>query len=878
MPADDHTGDTPDDTPGDTPGDTPADTPDDSTDDRERWSTSVVLSDGDSAFVRPMTRDDAPRLLAFHERQPRDNQYRRFLSPKPTLNEKELEHFTNIDFHDRVALVVEERGEFIAWASYERWRARNDAEVAFMVDDGHQGRGIATILLEHLAAIARSNGIDRFTADALSDNRAMLRVFSRAGWPVERHFDSGLTEIEFPLTDTERFVDSVEGREHRADSRAVARLLLPRSIAVIGASDTPGSIGHELWRTTSAEFRGPIFAVNPAHATVGGLAAHPSVTDIDADVWLAVIAVPAAQLADTIDQCVAKRVRGALVITATEGTDIDMSALVAHARRNGLRIIGPTSMGVAAPGTPDGLNASLVPGHLRFGRVAISMQSGSLGASLLQLATELHMGISWFVSLGDKSDISGNDLLQFWEDDETTAVVAMYTESFGNPRKFARLARRVGRKRPIVAVRTGAAAIGSAADALYQQAGLIEVPTVRAMLDVARVLATQPVPTGPRVAILSNARSPGVLATAAIEAAGLTSARPPQPLDWRSTADDFATAIAAALADESIDALLVIHAPPLAAAPTPSAEIDRTANGSTKPVLAVMLGGADGPLLPRSSVPAFSFPEPAAAVLGRMWAYGRWRATEAEAAVADLDGIDHQVATDILSRGAAHIDTPAVLTLADAEELLDAYGVRMPRGRVLSSPSSDELLAAAAELGYPVVLKATHRRVGRSARAGIALDLADDHALLGAAEMICSALGADADLLVVQQMVMPGVDVHIHCTTDDRLGPVVNLDLGSLQAITASDSASRLAPLSAAAAEALVETSRVGRALDAAGLPRDGLVDTIVRIGQLMADHPALAEIDINPVIVSSEGCVPTDARVILQSHSPLPLPLRRLG
>ena len=854
----------------------PVDDP--SGDDRERWSTSIVLSDGDSAFVRPMTPDDAPRLLAFHERQPRDNQYRRFLSPKPTLNDKELEHFTNIDFHDRVALVVEERGEFIAWASYERWRARNDAEVAFMVDDAHQGRGIATILLEHLAAIARSNGIDRFTADALSDNRAMLRVFSRAGWPVERHFDSGLTEIEFPLTDTERFVDSVEGREHRADSRAVARLLLPRSIAVIGASDEPGSIGHELWRTASVGFRGPIFAVNPAHATVGGQAAYRTVTDVVDDVWLAVVAVPAAHLAETIEQCIAKRVRGALVITATDGAAIDMSSIVAHARRNGLRIIGPTSMGVASPGTAGGLNASLVPGRLPIGGVAISMQSGSLGASLLQLATELHMGISWFVSLGDKSDISGNDLLQFWEDDETTAVVAMYTESFGNPRKFARLARRVGRKRPIVAVRTGVAAVGSAADALYQQAGLIEVPTVRAMLDVARVLATQAVPAGPRVAILSNARSPGVLATAAVEAAGLTAAPPPRHLDWRSTSTDFGDAITAALGDGSIDAVLVIHAPPLAAAPTPAAEIDRTAAGSRKPVLAVMLGGADGPLLPHSPVPAFSFPEPAAAVLGRMWAYGRWRTTEADATVLELDGIDDQLASDVLARAAAPIGSAAVLGLGDAEALLGAYGVHVPRGCVLNAPSTDELLAAAHDLGYPVVLKATHRRVGRSARAGIALDLTDDHALLGAAEMICSALGADVGSLVVQQMAMPGVDVHIQCATDDRLGPVVNLDLGSLQATTASDSASRLAPLSGAAAEALVETSRVGRALDAAGLDRAALVETIVRIAQLMVDHPALGEIDINPAIVSAEGCVVTDARIVVQAHSPLPFPLRRLG
>ncbi|MCU1364747.1 MAG: putative acetyltransferase, partial [Ilumatobacteraceae bacterium] len=463
-------------------------------DERDRWSTSIVLSDGDTAFVRAMTPEDAPLLLAFHERQPRDNLYRRFLSPKPTLNERELAHFTVVDFHDRVALVVEDRGEFIAWASYERWKARDDAEVAFMVDADHQGRGIATLLLEHLAAIARSNGIGRFTAEALSDNRAMLRVFSRAGWPVERHYDSGLTELEFSLTETEQFVDSVESREHRADSRAVARLLLPRSIAIIGASDEEGSVGHELWHNTTAAFDGPVYPVNSRHTTVGGQPATASVVDIVDDVWLAVIAVPAEALATTIDQCIAKRVRGALVITATDGLDIDMASIVAHARRNGMRVIGPASMGIAAPRPTGALNAALVRGRLPYGKVAISMQSGSLGASLLQLAADLHMGVSWFVSLGDKCDVSGNDLLQFWEDDETTAVIAMYTETFGNPRKFARLARRVGRTRPIVAVRTGTAAIGDAANALYQQAGLIEVPTVRTMLDVARVLASQPAP------------------------------------------------------------------------------------------------------------------------------------------------------------------------------------------------------------------------------------------------------------------------------------------------------------------------------------------------------------------------------------------------
>ncbi|MCU1396585.1 MAG: putative acetyltransferase [Ilumatobacteraceae bacterium] len=855
-------------------------------DGRAQWSTSIVLSDGDTAFVRGITVADAPRLLAFHERQPRDNLYRRFLSPKPTLNERELDHFTNIDFHDRVALVVEDRGEFIAWASYERWKARDDAEVAFMVDADHQGRGIATLLLEHLAAIARTNGIHRFTAEALSDNRAMLRVFSRAGWPVERHYESGLTEIEFSLDETERFVDSVEGREHRADSRAVARLLLPRSIAIIGASDQPGSVGHELWHNTTAVFDGPVYPVNARHDAIGGHPAFASVLDIDDDVWLAVIAVPGAALAATVDQCIAKKVRGALVITATDGLDIDIAALVAHARRNGMRLIGPASMGIAAPRPTGGMNAALVPGRLPYGSVAISMQSGSLGAALLQLAAELHLGVSWFISLGDKSDISGNDLLQFWEDDESTSVIAMYTESFGNPRKFARLARRVGRTRPIVAVRTGTAAIGDAANALYQQAGLIEVPTVRAMLDAARVFATQPVPRGPNVAVLSNSRSPGVLAAAALATAGLTPVDPPVHLDWRSTADDFAAAITAAVQSDAVDALLVIHAPPLPSAHGPSHEIDTASLRADKPVLAVMLGGSDGPLLPGSAVPAFSFPEPAAAVLGRMYAYSRWRATEADAAIDVSVGVDPVAASEVIRRailaeadGEGDADRrTGRLSLADAGELLRTYGIATPPAVAVHTADSAAVVAAADEVGYPVVVKADRRRVGRSARAGIALDLGDAHAVTEAVAIIRGALGDDADALVVQAMAAPGVDVHIRCATDDLLGAVVTLDLGSLQTAGTGDSASRLVPLSRVAADALIETSRVGGALAAAHLDPAPLVDTILRLAQLMDDHPELAEIDIDPAIVSNEGCVPTDARIRVQAIARSAFPIRRLG
>lgn len=844
---------------------------------RGDWATSVVLADGETGYVRGITPADAPDLLAFHERQPRENLYRRFFSPKPSLTEGELRHFTDIDFVDRVALVLELHGQFVAWASYERWPGRDDADVAFLVDDAQQGKGIATLLLEHLAAIARSNGISRFTADVLADNRPMLGVFAKAGWPVRRHFDSGVMELEFPLVDTEHFVDSVEQREHRADSRSVARLLLPRSIAVIGASDVERSIGHELWRNIVGSVGLPVFPVNPRHATVGGHRSFASVLDIDDDVWLAVIASPAETLPDVIEQCIVKRVRGAVVITATDGTDVDVPALVAHARRNGMRIIGPASMGLASSRS-EGVNAvqaALVPVDLPVGRIAISMQSGSLGASLLQLAAQLAMGLSWFVSLGDKGDVSGNDLLQFWEDDERTTVIAMYTETFGNPRKFARIARRVARRKPIVAVRTGAAAIGSASDALYQQAGLIEVPTVQALLDTARVLECQPVPMGPRVAVLTNARSPGVLAAAAVQAAGLTVVDAPMRLDWRSTNGDFGLAVRAAVESSDVDAVLVIHAPPIASADHPADQIDAAAAGAIKPVVAVMLGRRDGPVSERSRVPSFAFPEPAAAALGRMYSYRRWLDTEADASMDELVDVMPEEAAAVLDTIADRGDT--IAGPLDVARILAAYVITVPPTTFTADDDADAIVTVARSVGYPVGIKARHRRPGRSAEAGVALDLGDDDAVRDALSVMRASLGTDAAGVLVQQMVPPGVDVRIRCTTDVRLGPVVTVGLGGSTADAIGDETSRLAPVSHASAENLVRLSRAGAALDQAGIPITALVDTIARVGRLVYDHPQIAELDINPAIVSAHGCHPVDVLLTLSSTTTPDSPLRRL-
>ena len=848
----------------------------DDPDAESKWASSVVLGSGDTAFIRPLTPADRPALAAFHRRQSSESIYRRYFSPKPELSEKELDHFTSVDMVDRAALAVEAHDEFIGWASYERWPGRDEAEAAFMVDDAHHGEGIATLLLEHLAAIARSNRIERFTAEVLGDNRAMLAVFAKAGWPLQRRFDSGVVDLDWELVTTEQFLDSVERREQRADSRAVARILIPRAVAVIGASERSGSVGDAVWRNVVDSVAAPVYAVNPGHDTVHGHPCHRSIDQLPDEVSLAIIAVPAIALDQTIDACIAKRMRGAVVITSVDGTDIDMGALVARARRNGLRIIGPSSMGIASPRPDTRLQAALVEVTLPPGGVAISMQSGSLGGSLLRKARDVDLGISWFVSLGDKSDISANDLLQFWEYDDNTTVVAIYTESFGNPRKFARIARRVSRTRPIVAVRTGAAAAGDMGSALYHQAGLIEVPTVPALLETVRVLATQPVLQGPRVAVLTNSRSPGTLAEAALTVAGLEPVAGPVTLDWSAESAAYPDAMRAALADDDIDGLLVIHAPAVADDVDAAARhIGDGARGNSKPVVAVLLGGADGPLAPGSSVPAFTFPEQAAAVLGRSHAYARWLREEAVIGADTVRPVDPQAAHEII--GAA-IEAPhgatVGLDLTTARKLLGTYGLVMAEA-VEATP--DTAIAAAERIGFPVAVKAVRRRPGRSARAGVALDLTDGDDISDSIGVMSESLGDDAGELVVQAMTSPGVDVRIRCEHDDRLGAIVTVGLGGAQADAIDDRSNRLAPVSPASATSMVRETRLASALDAAGLDSWQLVDAIVLAAQLASDHPQIAELDLNPVIVSQDGAVITDAIIRLTEHVDEDGPLRRL-
>jgi acyl-CoA synthetase (NDP forming) len=416
------------------------------------------------------------------------------------------------------------------------------------------------------------------------------------------------------------------------------------------------------------------------------------------------------------------------------------------------------------------------------------------------------------------------------------------------------------------------------ASALYQQAGLIEVPTVPALLETVRVLATQPVLRGPRVAVLTNSRSPGTLAGAALTAAGLDPVPGPVTLDWSARSTEYPAAMRAALDDPDIDGLLVIHAPAVADDVDAAArDIDAGARDNTKPVVAVLLGGADGPVAPGSRVPAFTFPEQAAAVLGRSYAYARWLRDEACEPDEKFRPVDpaaaHVIIADAVTAAAGN-DDGIQLDLATRRRLLATYGIDMAPATE-STPAS--AVADATEIGYPVAIKALRRRPGRSARAGVALDLASDDDVIEAVAVMRDSLGDDADDLIVQAMTSPGVDVRIRCEHDDRLGAIVTVGLGGAQADTIDDRTSRLAPVSPASATTMLGETRLAAALDVADFDSWSLVDAVVLAAQLASDHPEIAELDLNPVIVSADGAVVTDAAIRLVRHIAEDGPLRRL-
>ena len=618
------------------------------------WEADVLLRDGRAAHIRPVRPEDEQLMVDFYARVSDESKYLRFFAPMPTLSEKDLHRFTNVDHVDRVALIMLLGGEMIAVGRFEVTDP-GEAEVAFLVEDAHQGRGIGQLLLEHLAQAGRERGVERFVAEVLPDNKAMIATFRDAGYRLVSDYDQGVMTLEFSIDPTETAIGVMEQRDHRAAARSVERFVNARSVAVIGASRRQDSIGQALVRNlVLGEYTGKVYVVNPSATPVSGLPSYASVGDIPGEVDVAVVAVPADSVQDVVLDCAAKGVHGLIVISAgfaetgDEGR-VRQRKLVGLARSYGLRLMGPNCLGLINTDPAVLLNASLSPLMPPRGRAGFFCQSGALGTAILKKVYNRGLGLSTFVSAGNRADLSGNDLLQYWEEDDSTEVVLLYLESIGNPRKFSRVARRVSRRKPVVAVRSGRTTQGvpmghavrkigappPAVDAMFRQAGIIQVGTLDEMFDVAQLVAHQPLPRGRRVAVVGNSDALALLAVDAAATEGLVVNRQVS-LGADAGAEDFEDALDAAIDDPEVDAVVAVYIPPLNTSGVDVANVlAAVGEQSDKPLVTTFLGAEGVPELlrvpdvaghtaGRGSVPSYPAVEAAVRALARVVEYAVW--------------------------------------------------------------------------------------------------------------------------------------------------------------------------------------------------------------------------------------------------------------
>lgn len=792
-----------------------------------------------------------------------------------------------------------------AWSpspSTRRLRDPSTVEVAFAVADDLQGHGIGARLLERLAALAASVGVERFVAEVLPQNRAMLRVFADAGFDVTRELGGGEVEVRFPIVPTTAFRARVDERDHVAVAASLRPFFRPAAVAVIGASRRRGSIGGELFRNIlAADFAGAAYPVNRGAEPVSGVRAFTSVAEIGVPVDLAVICLPAAQVEAAARAVLATGVRALCVISSGFAEVGDDGAalqerLLALVRAHSTRLVGPNCLGIAVPGL--GLNATFAPRALPPGHIAFSSQSGALGLALLEKAAERNLGFSAFVSIGNKADVSSNDLLEWWDDDEETNLVLLYLESFGNPRKFGRLAARVARKKPILALKAGTTGAGAraasshtaalagsetAVDALFRQAGVLRARTLEELVDAAALLSSQPLPQGRRTAVVSNAGGLGILCADACEAAGLeleglgaetrerlravlpgdASVANPVDLLGSATAATYEAVLPLVLADRAIDSVIVLFVPPVVAtADDVAAAIARAAAGATKPVLAVIVSGDGIPAPLReadSRVAAFSYPESAPRALALAAERADWLRREA-GTVPTVDGIDRPGARRLIES----IADERWLDPAETRMLLTAYGIPLVPERTVTSVEA--AVAAARELGFPAVVKAAAPGAHKTESGGVALRLTTAEEVRIAARRI----GAP---LLVQPMITEGVELLAGVVQDPVFGPLVAFGPGGVLAELIGDARFAVAPLTDVDADELVRGGKAGRLVAGfrGGPPADAaaLTDLVHRLARLAEENPEVAELDLNPVLGLAAGCVAVDARVRLQSAQP---------
>jgi acetyl coenzyme A synthetase (ADP forming)-like protein len=884
----------------------------------------VVLMDGSTVRLRAVRKDDAGLLRDLFRRVSPTSRYLRFHSHVGELSDPDIDRFTTVDYGRSFGLVAslgEGGDERVIGVGHYFVTEPDTAEVAFLVEDTHQGRGIATQILDGLAATARAHGVHTFEAYVLGENRSMMDVFQGSGFPLRSVLKFGTLHVTFPIEETAAADLLAAEREAVAAAASLRVFFQPQSIAIIGASRHHGTIGGEVFRNIiEAGFTRQAYPVNPNAPTVNGVRAYSSVLDIPGPVEMAIIIVPAAIVLNVVDECARKGVRGLVVISAgfretgDEGRELERQ-LLEKVRHYGMRMIGPNCMGVINADPAVSLNGTFSPVYPPFGNVGLLTQSGALGLALLDHASALRIGLSTFVSVGNKADVSANDLIQYWEQDPATEVILLYLESFGNPRKFGRLAPRVTAKKPVIAVKSGRSQAGSraasshtgalatvdvAVDALFRQSGVIRVDTLEEMFDVAGLLAHQPLPAGRRVGIVTNAGGPGILAADTCEAHGLevaplreetkaalrrilpAAAGLANPVDMiaSATAEEYAEVLRVLLADETLDAVIVIFVPPLVTqAPDVARAIrDAVGGGTGKTILAcfMMSRGAPRELAQGGrSVPSYVFPESAARALSRVADYAEWR--KRPRGVVPALNFDAEAARAVVANALQASATDGVWL--DAEQcaaILSSFGIRATAS--LLARTAGEAVAAARKLGLPVAVKLVSSTITHKTDVGgVILGVRSLAGVQRAYRTIRERLGALGRLdemqgVTVQSMVDGGVEVIVGVTQDRSFGPLIMAGLGGTLVELLKDVQVRIQPLTDVDARDMVRSIKGYPLLQGwRGSPPadiEALEDLLLRVSALAGELPEIAEMDLNPVrvLAPGEGAVTVDARMLLRA------------
>jgi acetyl coenzyme A synthetase (ADP forming)-like protein len=880
----------------------------------------IALRDGSTVGVRPIRRDDEAAVLDFLRGLSDDSRALRFFSAASDLG-ADARRSVDVDYADSYGIVASAgaEGVVVGHANYVR-SSPGTAEIAFAIADSYQGRGLATILLAHLADAGQESGIDTFTATVLPRNHKMIEVFRESGFPVDVRADVEGISFELPTSLTDEGRERFEDRDRVAAVAAVRSVLAPRAVAVVGASRRRGTVGGEiLHNLLEGGFRGVVYPVNASASAVQAIRAYPSVSAAPGPVDLAVIAVPAAAVVDVARDCAQAGVNALVVISAgfaetgPEGTDRQRE-LLGVCRAAGMRLVGPNCLGVLCTAADVRLNATFMPRAALAGHVAFLSQSGGLGIAIVDAATTLGLGLSAFASIGNKADLSGNDFVQYWEQDPDTAAILLYLESFGNARKFARIARRVGRSKPIVAVKGGRSAAGARAtsshtgalvaasdvtvDALFRQAGVVRTDTLAELFDVAALLGSQPPPAGERVAIVTNGGGPGILCADACAATGLKVVDLPDelrarlgaflpveaslqdPVDMIATAsaDDYRSAIGAVADAEIADTIIAIFVPPLVTQASDVALAVRDAADALPAgvtlVSVFMSEHQPPPELERDGarVPAYTFPENAARAVAHAAQYGRWR-TAPEGEVPLLPGCRPDEAAAVIAESLA--EGAGWLSPERTWRLLSCYG--LPLARTESTADAEQAARAAVRLGGEVALKVVapdllHKTEAGAVRLGLHGEQDVRRAAAEAAEA-ARAAGHEPAGFVVQEMAPAGVELLVGVVADRTFGPVLACGAGGVRTELLRDVAVRITPLTDLDPREMLRSLRTFPLLEGyRGAPPcdiEAIEDTLLRVSALVEAHPEVIELDCNPLIALAQGALIVDARVRIELPPP---------